>query len=755
MEHNIKKQSVSFLLLLLFNLNLLNLVWGNLTSSKDTESLDILIVVPVSTNSCTRLQPKWERGDEILPGAEIAVDEINDFPNLLSTYRLNIVPIQVELCNPLINIESFVENLTSGRNKVIGIVGYFCDNLVQFLSPLAGHDNFGVIQISAVPPISQNSDRKMPRFHHVLPSPLVLANVAAMLCNRLGLSQIGVVNSGLYHDKHYSKMAEAFLPVAKKHGISIVSYITNFPQRLNLTRIKESSARVYLVFLPPSEAVDVICNAYLQGFIWPYYAWVYMELESNEIVKSNQVCTEDMISAAKENIIFVNLNSWDNKNYSHVFSENSGNNYSTFTEAYTQKLKKPSCFHSNAYANILYDSVRAIALALHQSINGNFQKDSVTLVEEELSRLSFQGATGLLNFSQNPAAVQVTISLSQVSQGETIQIGAYSSSLDQLFLNSSKLEDVLSTKWEHVYLLYPPYLTFILCTLLILCLIFTTVTLSLFVHYRKTPKVKATSFILSLCMFIGCYSLIISSLLHTVSSSVVIEANLKVLRYAECWGNTFLFTVGIDLILVTIFAKTLRIYHIFNKFGKINSLWSDKGLLVLIFALVFVKVVLMIVWALVDINHLIDKVSPQPEGFPPHYVVVQKCYSHHLSWWITLVFGYTVALFIPILHVAILTRKIKRKEFNDSKAINTLVAIIFVLVCIGTALWFLLRMIGANIASKAVYSVGFSSTAVVCQIFLFVPKITPPTCTLKLARIKNRLKAAVAIGHSYKRIPQT
>ena len=468
-------------------------------------------------------------------------------------------------------------------------------------------------------------------YHH-----LVLANVAAMLCNRLGLSQIGVINSGLYHDKNYSKMVEAFLPIAKKHGISIASHITNFPQRLNLTRIKESSARVYLVFLPPSEAVDVICNAYLQGFIWPYYAWVYMELDSNEIVKSSKVCTEDMISAAKENIIFVNLNSWDNKNYSHVFNESYGNNYSTFTEAYTQKLKKSSYFHNNAYANILYDSVRAIARALHQSINGNFQKDSVTLVEE-LSRLSFQGATGLLNFSQNPAAEQVTISLSQVSQGETIQIGAYSSSLDQLFLNSSKLEDVLSTKWEHVYLLYPPYLTFILCTLLILCLIFTTVTLSLFVHYRKTLKVKATSFILSLCMFVGCYSLIISSLLHTVSSSVVIEANLKVLRYAECWGNTFLFTVGIDLILATIFAKTLRIYHIFNKFGKINSLWSDKGLLVLILALVFVKVVLMIVWALVDINHLIDKVSSQPEGFPPHYVVVQKCYSQlvdHASLWL-------------------------------------------------------------------------------------------------------------------------
>ena len=168
---HIKKQPVLLLLFLLFNFNLLNLVWGNLILSKDTESLDILIVVPASSNSCIRLQPKWERGDEILPGAEIVVDEINDSPNLLSTCQLNIVPIRVELCNPLINIESFVGNLTSRRNKVIGIVGYFCDNLVQFLSPQAGHNNFGVIQISAMPPISQNSDRKVSRFYHVLPSP--------------------------------------------------------------------------------------------------------------------------------------------------------------------------------------------------------------------------------------------------------------------------------------------------------------------------------------------------------------------------------------------------------------------------------------------------------------------------------------------------------------------------------------------------------------------------------------------------------
>ena len=727
---------------------------GNLSS---TESLDILAVVPTTSNSCTHLQPKWERGEEIISAAEIAV---NDSQNILSTYQLNIVPIQVKQCNPLINIETFIRNFASrsSTNKTIAIVGYFCDNLVQFLSPLVGHNSFGVIQISAMPPIisnTQSGDHKVPHFHHILPSPLVLAEVAATLIHRLGLSQIGEISSGEYHDQHYYKMAEAFLPIAKKHNISIVSHITSSP-RLNLTRIRKSSARVYLVFLPPSEAIDVVCNAYHQGFVWPYYSWVYVELYSDEIAKGSKHCSEDTMSVAKENIILVHFNPLENM-YSYPFNISSGIDNGTFTKAHTENLNQ----QSNVYANVVYDSIRAIAMAVNQSLLAHshiIEGDPVKpeWIEEELKQLSFQGATSLMNFSQNPAAAQVIVGVTHVHQRDPLEIASYDTALNQFtFLNLTKLENALSHKQDHLYLLYPPYLTFIFSALLGLCLVFTTGTVSLFIHYRKTPRVKATSFVLSLCMFVGCYSLIVSSLLHTISSSIATQG--KVFRYAICWGNTFLFTVGIDLVLATVFAKTLRIYHIFNKFGKISRLWSDKGLFVLILVIVSVKVMIMIIWALVDMNHLIDEISPQPEGFPPRYVVVQKCYSHHLSWWITLIFGYSVALFIPMLHVAILTRKINRKEFKDSKAITTLVAVLFVLTCIGNALWFLLRTIDAEIASKVVYSLAFSSAAVVCQMVLFVPKITPPICMFKLIKIKNkiRFKAEAYTGYTYRRIPQT
>ena len=323
---------------------------------------------------------------------------------------------------------------------------------------------------------------------------------------------------------------------------------------------------------------------------------------------------------------------------------------------------------SNPYANVLYDSIWALAWALNRSFSKLSPEDyNETVIEESLAQVSFQGATGFVNFSQSPAAVQVSVGIFQVKKGETVQMGSYDSSLNQLYLNVSALGKIPSDKIDRLYSLYPTYLTVILCIFLIFSLIFTTITMSLFIHYRKTPEIKATSSVLSLYMFVGCYCLIISSLFRTITSSVVIEPTA--LRYADCWGNTFLFTVGIDIVFATVFAKTLRIYHIFNKFGKISFMWSDKWISVLILVIVSMKVMLMVVWGLVDIHHLVDEIKPSPQGFAPHYIVVQKCYSRHHSWWTALIFGYTTMLLLPMVHVAILTRKIKREEFKDSKKI--------------------------------------------------------------------------------------
>ena len=152
-------------------------------------------------------------------------------------------------------------------------------------------------------------------------------------------------------------------------------------------------------------------------------------------------------------------------------------------------------------------------------------------------------------------------------------IGLFNSYCQQILLNQSALKEIPSDELDRVYiiLLYPRYLTGILCICFIFMILFTTVTMSLFVCYQNHPEIKATSSVLSLCMFAGCYLLIVSTLNHTIASSVFIEG--KVLRFLSCWGNDFLNNIGLDFVLATVFAKTLRIHYIFNKFG--SKVYSD------------------------------------------------------------------------------------------------------------------------------------------------------------------------------------
>ena len=188
------KHTVIIQLLLFIGLDPQNSVWTTVMNYGEVESLHVMVVVP-TPNSDSCLQPKWERGEEILPGAHIAVDEINDSPNLLSTYRLEIVPINIQQCDPVSKIKSFVGNFTSQNNKLAGIVGYFCDNLVHFFSQLVGRGTSGAIQISAMPAFIPNKDHSVPGFYNILPSPFVLVKAAAKLIRKLGLSKVGIVLS--------------------------------------------------------------------------------------------------------------------------------------------------------------------------------------------------------------------------------------------------------------------------------------------------------------------------------------------------------------------------------------------------------------------------------------------------------------------------------------------------------------------------------------------------------------------------------
>jgi hypothetical protein len=183
--------------------------------------------------------------------------------------------------------------------------------------------------------------------------------------------------------------------------------------------------------------------------------------------------------------------------------------------------------------------------------------------------------------------------------------------------------------------------------------------------------------------------------------------------------------VGIDLVLATVIAKTLRIYHIFKTFGKISKLCSDQGLFILISSIISLKIIMLIIWARFDASHVVDSQQLVSKSVPPFVQVVQQCRSVYHGYWVILTFGYSTLLCLVMILLAILTRKIKRGDFKDSKKINLLVATLILDVSIFVPLWFILRGLAAPNLSRLAYNIATLIAAVLCQVLLLLPKTVP------------------------------
>ena len=65
-------------------------------STREPSVVQVLAVVQtLYISDGVKLLPYWTKGEEILPGANLAIKEINDLPNLLSGYQLEVIPVRV------------------------------------------------------------------------------------------------------------------------------------------------------------------------------------------------------------------------------------------------------------------------------------------------------------------------------------------------------------------------------------------------------------------------------------------------------------------------------------------------------------------------------------------------------------------------------------------------------------------------------------------------------------------------------------
>jgi len=704
-------------------------------------SIQLLVMLPLEKASNTAAGiPKWDRGLEILPAAWLAADRINGDPNILPGYHLELIPVDTGLCTPQFHSQALVNlvrTLTQEDHHIVGVVGLFCTSLVQLISPFAGRSDLNLLQISgSVSPKFLNNERQYPHLYQIIPSTAIYIDVVFSLMEQFERTRIGVVASINEFDSYYFHTAEEFLQSAKHNPSLSVSFRSYLFASSLMKGLQKDGKRIMFASVGVQKAADIICSAYQKGLTWPNYVWIFYEIDLEDLLLyASEHCNVDAmkIQEAIEGVFLLRYQLQpNNPGIESVI----GQSYSEYYNEYLQYLNRSSAemnisLSPNIYANVLHDSVLAFALALNHSVQDlNLAPDCFQIgsesfthpLKDTLSTLSFNGALGHNSFRNSSSrGSQIEVSIFQVRNGSVVAVGTYQQKTGQIIFQSPG--SIWNVPDDRKYALSSVAVAATLSTLIVILMILTTLILIMFVVYHNKPEIKATSPKLSSLMFVGCYFLFVSTLVHTLSAAVVNRGAAGIIVCnAVLWGGS----LGMNLVLSTLLVRMLRIYHIFNYFGKVGKIWSDRTLLATAAIIVGADILLLLVWALTDTYQIRDYEVYQPNAEPPHYEVMQFCSCNYLQIWLAVILGEIGVLLLCVFLLAIMTRKIRLRNFKDTKKVNMYIFLMVMIICILIPLWIILRNAGNPTGSNLVIYLGFGATAFLCQLFLFVPKIVPP-----------------------------
>ena len=715
----------------------------DLTDQTDVANLKLQILVmlplnPQNDSAQTEMTQKWDRGLEMLPGAQLAVEAVNKDPQLLPGYDLELVEISTDPCIPLevlTNINAFIPFANGSlEDSTIGILGLFCDKLVRTLSPLAGRDEFGLFQLSgSMSPSIRGNRKRYSHLNFISASQAAYYETLLLLMRELEWKRVLIVYENFFNLTHVHNSTS----LTETLDISFSENYHNATAMIH--QIRQSERNIVYLSVGARQTVDLLCAAYDDGLVWPHYMWILQDHSVGDLfMYTHNGCTTEKLEEAMQNTMLLRFQR-EQRNFSKELDM--GYSYETYLQQYVDVLNESGDgLMYNEFANVMHDSVWAFALALNDSFD-TISENNMTVIdfirqfgkkrlantmENNLRSLSFEGISGHVQFNNdNDAEAVVDINLTLLNNTE-ITIGCY----NQLFGNLSLMMPIPialpDDKLQSQYKLIPFPVTVLLIVVVSLCLTFTTIMFILFIKYRRYSEIKATSPYLSLLMFLGTYLILIATLIQAILTAIRMSTTNDVMSSALCGSVITGNIIGINLIFSTLLLRMLRIYRIFSHFGRTGKIWSDKVLVIIVLLIVGGDVVLLLIWFRVDPFTVRGVIQYKYRDTLPHYEIHQYCTSNNIAVWFALTFGKVGVLFVIVLFLAIKTRKIQRENFKDTKKVNIYIFVTVLIIATLIPVWFLLVGTENVQGTGIVIYIAFGATGLLNQLMLFTPKVFPP-----------------------------
>ena len=666
----------------------------------------------------------------------LAVEYINNSSDLLPGIRLDIVDVSTDDCvrqGPLQDLVEVFKQIYETR-CVFGVVGLYCSRVTLVIAAHLSHPNFGYVQLSSsTSPLLLNHER-YPHLFRMISSSSLFNKAVVKMMDEFNWKNISLIYD--FSDVFFRSTAINFaVQVLNRIDLNILAF---FPIRVSgkheiLEDVAKMESRVIYFSVTHKESSDILCDAYYHKYFWPDYASIFVDDSLEDILANDDKCTKDQLLQAAEGIILLLNRQSNSKNANH-----SGINY----EQYRRQLRNLSEYDSDSrilgvmqyYADVLYDQIWAFAFAINNSLskiqtnmNGSFE-DNVkhsphirNILAQELKNISFQGASGNIQFNENQAVLTM-IDIIQVRNKTQVIIGEYDPHTESLtFNNNFNRDKIPDGSFEIRHDAIPQWLGVLVALSQGFLLVLFVITIVHIVHLRNTPEVKSTSLCVSILILSGCLMVILSSLFYNLENFSNASASSIT---AFCNLESWLFLYGINLILVALFFRLLRVFIIFHYPKTKMRLLTDVHLLAYISITSLIPILFLVIWTAADHLHQVARKIFLFSGYDPHYTEHFYCSSTYTGVWTGLYYSWICVLIVVLLVLAIQTRHIKYNDFKDTKKMGAFLFLVSLMLGTFVPLSYLLQT-AVPVASYIFKSLLTLVIPLACLALQYFPKLFP------------------------------
>ena len=691
--------------------------------SKPPETLHILSLLPYP-DTRPGFQPSWGDGHSLFLAGQLAVADINSRADILNGYIIELLEADSG-CDVTGKAEiAFVENILHSGKKIVGMVGTRCSHSADIVSTLNAQLDISLINIHISHSPLLTDRARYPNSFGVLGSAEVLAEASSALMDENNWHEIAI----LYDHSTVSTKEVLQQKISEQAGTDIVLSSIVYDSQFPLDELRESDFQVGFVLLGPHLLQDMLCLTYHEGLLFPKYQWVILsstvEVTNTEFLSNGKryYCNSSEVASAIDGVIFVQY-------HSSAHSESLTASYTTkaiLSDDNSQEVKEGSIFGIQSLAEVHYDAVWCLVLALNNSVRA-LAKQNITLsdykygntnitslIREQVLMLDFEGMSGRIKFENCTGYVSRLVNIYQVINGTMGLVAHYKDRL--VFYEGATFIGGDDSETRIIVLYTPLYAAVLFLLLLAIALIAMVITQIMTVIYRNYKSIKATSPKLTHLAYIGCYLIIIAVVAYVLRKTFELDWESRCILYHVTNSSA---SFGSTLVFGVMCGKTWRLYRIFVHFRNPGRLISNPVLFLFVVFLLVFDAIVTLVWI------LMDPFSPKSETFTDGDTIMirETCHSKYYFLWFGLLLTLNVLLMVCALALAVRSHQIPHKDFKTRSVILTVYLLVFILG-LGFALFWVLPK-DDSIADYVVLCVMFILYLYTCTFFLFLPPFIP------------------------------